>query len=233
MPQLSPQLLRRVVFNTIPALVSRRVLETDFKGGKHVFTTTWFNGDTGSASRRGERVLMFLCLTKVLLDGACGDPRFYQTNELPWELWLAKLLAFGFDIEAREVRLQKLSEERLGGKQQQDSVAEAAAASENAAKHLQAALNRMFVQHFGRRRRPMPRRALSANRKGSELPLQYELEEKTTVKSGSLVAASSAFTRLAKEFEDMKSLEKGLGLEAFSTKLAELPDGKIERVRKR
>lgn len=60
-----------------------------------------------------------------------------------------------------------------------------------------------------------------------DLLLHHGLEEKATDKEGSPAAGGDAMAGLAKEFEDMKNLEKELGLESFSSELASLPDGKL------
>lgn len=54
----------------------------------------------------------------------------------------------------------------------------------------------------------------------------HDLEEKAT--DAGAASSSDAIAGLAKEFEDMKNLEKELGLAAFSSELASLPDGKLD-----
>ncbi|TYZ59886.1 hypothetical protein PybrP1_009199 [[Pythium] brassicae (nom. inval.)] len=157
----------------------------------------------------------------------------------------------------REEQLKKKQQLEAEAAAARAAAAEAAAAAEKAATDKQAAHNaQSSFSIVGGDDDPVPRRVSSANRKGSwdeakdkelmselesltagalakaadsdELLLQYELEEKATDKRDSPVVASAAVAGLAKEFEDMQSLEKELGLEAFSTELASLPDGKLE-----
>uniref|UniRef100_K3WKU6 Phosphatidylinositol-3,4,5-trisphosphate 3-phosphatase n=1 Tax=Globisporangium ultimum (strain ATCC 200006 / CBS 805.95 / DAOM BR144) TaxID=431595 RepID=K3WKU6_GLOUD len=69
--------------------------------------------------------------------------------------------------------------------------------------------------------------ALAKAASDDSLLLSSDLEEKATDKS-TPATDSDAMAGLAKEFEDMKNLEKELGLESFSSELASLPDGKLD-----
>lgn len=70
--------------------------------------------------------------------------------------------------------------------------------------------------------------ALAKVADNDDLLLHHGLEEKTTDKSSPTATSDDAMAGLAKEFEDMKNLEKELGLESFSSELASLPDGKLD-----
>lgn len=70
--------------------------------------------------------------------------------------------------------------------------------------------------------------ALAKAVEGDDLLLSNDLEEKAAGASSPTVADSDTMAGLAKEFEDMKNLEKELGLESFSSELVSLPDGKLD-----
>ncbi|KAG4059298.1 hypothetical protein PC123_g5764 [Phytophthora cactorum] len=166
--------------------------------------------------------------------------------------------AFWQDIEDRKKRLQKQREEQLKKKKAEaeaKAAAEAAAEAEakakaeaeaEAAKKVQAAQKQNSFSISGTDEDTVG--AKKVNRKGSwneekDKQLMSELESLT---SGALakaaedvgeekaldvaVSASGTVdsTDLSKEFDEMKNLEKELGLQSFSSDLASLPDGKID-----
>ncbi|KAG3238557.1 hypothetical protein PI124_g16485 [Phytophthora idaei] len=156
--------------------------------------------------------------------------------------------AFWQDIEDRKKRLQKQREEQLK-KKKTKAAAEAAAEAEaeaEAAKKAQAAQKQNSFSISGTDEDTVG--AKKVNRKGSwneekDKQLMSELESLT---SGALakaaedvgeekaldvaVSASGTVdsTDLSKEFDEMKNLEKELGLQSFSSDLASLLDGKID-----
>ncbi|TMW57326.1 hypothetical protein Poli38472_003251 [Pythium oligandrum] len=160
--------------------------------------------------------------------------------------------AFWEDIEARKVRLQKQREEQLKKKKEREAAraaeeAAAAAAAEAAAKALaeqqakQAALAKtssFSIAEEEKEATPQQKRVTS--RRGSwdeekDKELMSELEsltgEDTSAKSTPAAAKEDdPLVGLAKEFEDMKKLEKELGLDAFSSDLDGLPDGKLDNL---
>ncbi|ETI56450.1 hypothetical protein, variant [Phytophthora nicotianae CJ01A1] len=163
--------------------------------------------------------------------------------------------AFWQDIEDRKKRLQKQREEQLKKKKAEaeaKAAAEAAAKAEakakaeaeaEAARKAQAAQKQNSFSISGADEDTVG--AKKVNRKGSwneekDKQLMSELESLT---SGALAKAAEDVgeekaavstggnidsTDLSKEFDEMKNLEKELGLQSFSSDLASLPDGKID-----
>ncbi|KAF4047481.1 C2 domain of PTEN tumor-suppressor protein [Phytophthora infestans] len=163
--------------------------------------------------------------------------------------------AFWQDIEDRKKRLQKQREEQLKKKKAEadaKAAAEAAAEAEakakteaeaEAARKAQAAQKQNSFSISGADEDTVG--AKKVNRKGSwseekDKELMNELESLTRgalVKAAADVGEEKAAvptsgqvdsTDLSKEFDEMKNLEKELGLQSFSSELASLPDGKID-----
>ncbi|GMF19099.1 unnamed protein product [Phytophthora fragariaefolia] len=165
--------------------------------------------------------------------------------------------AFWQDIEDRKKRLQKLREEQQK-KKLAEAEAKAAAEAEakakaeaeaEADKKAQASQKQNSFSISGTDEDTRFAAKEKMNRKGSwdeekDKELMSELESLTngalakaaedvsgadlkekTVNSASSVVDS---TDLSKEFDEMKNLEKELGLQSFSSDLASLPDGKID-----